>query len=108
LPETRESLGKYQDFPRLKSNFPCPKTNFPQWLSGFCQRLSAFLNSFPLSSTAFLFSSTAFHFPRNPRKSIYGGKYQKARLHFPIGKIGNSYFTYYFFKKKIGTPYFWK
>jgi hypothetical protein len=30
------------------------------------------------------------------------------RLHFPIGKIGNSYFTYYFFKKKIGTPYSWK
>ncbi len=43
-----------------------------------------FLNGFPtvvnkllLSSTAFQFSSTAFHFPRNPRKSIYGGKYPK-------------------------------
>ena len=77
LPETRESLGKYQDFPHLKSNFPCLKSNFPQRLSDFLQRLSAFLNSFPLSSTAFRFSLTAFHFPQNPRKSIYGGKYTK-------------------------------
>ncbi len=59
-------------FPRLKSDFPPPKYDF-------LQRLSAFLNGFPLSSTAFQFSSTAFHFPRNPRKSIYGGKYTKDR-----------------------------
>ncbi len=50
----------------------------------FLQWLSAFFNIFPLSSmafrfssTAFQFSSTAFLFPRNPRKSIYGGKYTK-------------------------------
>jgi hypothetical protein len=50
----------------------------------FLQRLSAFFNSFPISSTAFRFSSTAFRFSstaflflRNPRKSIYGGKYRK-------------------------------
>jgi hypothetical protein len=79
LPETRELLGKYRDFPRLKSNFPCVKFDFPLWLS-------AFLNGFPLSSTAFQFSSTAFHFPRNLRKSIYGGKYPKDRyssFYFP-------------------------
>ncbi len=35
LPETRESHGKYQDFPRLKSDFPRPKSNFPQRLSTF-------------------------------------------------------------------------
>jgi hypothetical protein len=45
----------------------------------FLQRLSAFFNGFPLSSTTFRFSSTAFHFPRNPGKSIYGGKYTKDR-----------------------------
>jgi hypothetical protein len=39
LPDTRESLGKYQDFPLLKSDFP-------QWLSNFLQRLSAFFNGF--------------------------------------------------------------
>ncbi len=77
MPETRESLGKYQDFPRPKSDFPHPKSHFPQWLSNFRQWLSAFLNGFLLSSTAFRFSSTAFHFPRNPRKSIYGSKYPK-------------------------------
>ncbi len=77
LPETRESLGKYQDFPLPKSNFPCPKSDFLQRFSNFCQRLSAFLNGFLLSSTAFQFSSMAFHFPRNPRKFIYGGKYPK-------------------------------
>jgi hypothetical protein len=33
--------------------------------------------AFQFSSTAFRFSSTAFLFPRNPRKSIYGGKYTK-------------------------------
>jgi hypothetical protein len=50
----------------------------------FLQWLSAFFNGFPISSTAFQFSSTAFQFsstaflfPRNPRKSIYGGKYTK-------------------------------
>ncbi len=48
LPDTRESLGKYWDF-------PFPKSGFPQWLSDFLQRLSAFLNGFPLSSTAFHF-----------------------------------------------------
>jgi hypothetical protein len=48
LPDTRESLGKYRDFPLLKSDFPCPKSNFPQRLSDFLQRLSAFLNGFPL------------------------------------------------------------
>jgi hypothetical protein len=32
---------------------------------------------FHFSSTAFRLSSMAFLFPRNPRKSIYGGKYTK-------------------------------
>jgi hypothetical protein len=86
LPEIRESLGKYRDFPCPKSNFPCPESNFPQRLSNLCQWLSVFLNGFLLSSTAFQFSSMAFHFPRNPRKSIYGGKYPKIAiqaLYFP-------------------------
>jgi hypothetical protein len=48
MPNTRESLGKYQDFPFLKSNFPQQLSNFLQWLS-------AFFNGFPLSSTAFHF-----------------------------------------------------
>jgi hypothetical protein len=77
LPDTRESLGKYQDFPLLKSNFPRPKSNFPQRLSNFLQGLFAFLSSFLLSSMAFRFFSMAFRFPRNPRKSTYGGKYTK-------------------------------
>jgi hypothetical protein len=38
-----------------------------------------FFNGFLSSSTAFQFSSTAFHFPRNPGKSIDGGKYTKDR-----------------------------
>jgi hypothetical protein len=50
LPETRESLGKYQDFPRLKSNFPCPKSNF--------------VNGFLLSSTAFCFPQQLSNFPQ--------------------------------------------
>jgi hypothetical protein len=70
LPETRESLGKIGIFLLLKSNFPHTKFDF-------LQRLFAFFNGFPLSSTAFQLSSTAFRFPRNPRKSIYGGKYTK-------------------------------
>jgi hypothetical protein len=69
-PETRESLGKIGIFLLLKSNFPHTKFDF-------LQRLSAFFNGFPLSSTAFQFSSMAFRFPRNSRKSIYGGKYTK-------------------------------
>jgi hypothetical protein len=43
-------------------------SNCPQWLSA---------NGFLITSTAFRFSFTAFRFPRNPRKSIYGGKYTK-------------------------------
>jgi hypothetical protein len=52
---------------------------FPLSSMAFCflQRLSAFFNGLLISSTAFQFSSTAFHFPRNPGKSIYGGKYMK-------------------------------
>jgi hypothetical protein len=54
--------------------------------SRFIWRISTFhksflicLDCFPISSTAFRFSSTAFHFPRNPGKSIYGGRYTKDR-----------------------------
>jgi hypothetical protein len=72
LPETRESLGKIGIFLLLKSNFPHTKFDF-------LQRLSAFFNGFLLSSMAFQFSSTVFRFPRNPRKSSYGGKYTKDR-----------------------------
>jgi hypothetical protein len=43
----------------------------------FLAQNSTFFNGFPLSSMAFQFSSMAFHFPRNPGKSIYGGKYMK-------------------------------
>ncbi len=75
--KTKESLGNIRIFLLLKPNFPHTKFDF-------LQRLSAFFNSFPLSSTAFWFSSmasqfssTAFHFPRNPRKSIYGERYTK-------------------------------
>ncbi len=46
-------------------------------ISTFRNGFLIFLNSFPISSTAFQFSLTAFHFPRNPVKSIYGGKYTK-------------------------------
>jgi hypothetical protein len=104
LPETRESLVKIRIFLLLNSDFPHTKSYFLQRLSAFqeirenllqrlttffngfllssmafhfLQRLSAFFNGFPISSTAFQFSSTAFLFPRNPRKSIYGGKYTK-------------------------------
>jgi hypothetical protein len=70
LPETREYLGEIGIFRLLNSDIPHTKLEF-------LQRLSTFFNSFPLSSTAFQFSSTAFHFPRNPGKSIYGGKYMK-------------------------------
>ncbi len=48
-------------------------------ISTFRDCFLIFLNGFPISSTAFQFSSTAFHFPRNPGKSIYGGKYTKDR-----------------------------
>jgi hypothetical protein len=70
LPETREYIGKIGIFLLLNSDFPHTKFNF-------LQRLSAFFNSFPISSTAFQFSSMAFQFPKNTRKSIYGGKYTK-------------------------------
>jgi hypothetical protein len=89
--ETRVSLGKIGIFLLLNSNFPHTKFDFLQRLSAFreirenlLQRLSAFFNGFLLSSmafrfssTAFQFSSTAFCFSRNPRKSIFGGKYMK-------------------------------
>jgi hypothetical protein len=59
---------------------------FLQWLSAFFNSFPIFLNGFLLSSMAFQFSSMAFCFPRNPRKSIYGGKYTKdhySRFIFP-------------------------
>jgi hypothetical protein len=48
-------------------------------ISTFRNSFLIFLNGFPISSKAFQFSSTAFHFPRNPGKSIYFGKYMKDR-----------------------------
>ncbi len=79
------------NFPHLKSDFPHTESDLPKSAFYFLQRLSAFfegfltfLNGFPLSPmafqispTAFQISSMAFHFPRNPRKSIYGKKYTK-------------------------------
>jgi hypothetical protein len=38
-----------------------------------------FLNGFLTFVNGSLLSSTAFHFPKNPRKPIYGGKYPKDR-----------------------------
>ncbi len=77
-------LGNIKIFLLLKSNFCHTKIDFLQWLSaffnGFLLSSTAFWFSptaFQFSSTAFWFSSTAFLFPRNPRKSIYGGKYTK-------------------------------
>ena len=80
------------DFLQRLSDFREIRENLLQWLSDFfdafrfLQRISTFrngflifLNGFPISSMAFQFSSTAFHFPRNPGKSIYGGKYTKDR-----------------------------
>jgi hypothetical protein len=63
------------------NNFPISLTAFRfLWcISTFRNGFLIFLNGFPISSTAFRFSSTAFHFPRNPGKSIYGGKYTKDR-----------------------------
>jgi hypothetical protein len=61
---------QYQDFPHAKSNFPQLAFCFLQRLSTFFNGFLIFLNGFPLYSTAFLFQ-------RNPRKSIYSGKYTK-------------------------------
>jgi hypothetical protein len=100
-----ENLLEILRFPSPISRFPSPILRFPspkiqfssheirfspigfllsstafrflQRLSDFLQRLSAFFNGFPTFFNDFQFSSTAFCFPRNPRKSIYGGKYMK-------------------------------
>ena len=66
-----ENLSKISWNPSPILRFPSPKIQF----SSHEIRFSPI--GFPLSSTAFRFSSTAFIFPRNPRKSIYGGKYTK-------------------------------
>jgi hypothetical protein len=65
-------LGNIEIFPTRNPIFLARN---PIFLNGF----PTFINGFLLSSTAFQFSSTAFHFPRNPRKSIYDGKYPKDR-----------------------------
>ncbi len=65
------------------NGFPISSTafRFLRHISTFRNGFPIFFNSFQFSSMAFRFSSTAFHFPRNPRKSIYGGKYTKD--HYP-------------------------
>jgi hypothetical protein len=70
-------LGNIGIFLHLKPNFPHTKFNFLQRLSVFFNGFLLSSMAFRFSSTAFQFSSTAFHFPRNPQKSIYGGKYTK-------------------------------
>jgi hypothetical protein len=54
----------------------------------FPQRLSAFRHSFPIFLTGFPISSTAFHFPRNPRKSIYGPFWGNALVPHIMGDSG--------------------
>ncbi len=89
----QDFLHLKSNFPHLKSNFPHTKFNLPKSAFYFLQRHSAFFNGFltffngfPLSPTTFQFSPMAlrfslmaFHFPRNPRKSIYGEKYMEDR-----------------------------
>ncbi len=70
-------LGNIEIFLLLKSDFPHMKFDFLQRLSVFFNGFLLSSTTFQFSSTAFQFSSTAFHFLRNPRKSIYGGKYTK-------------------------------
>ncbi len=70
-------LGNIKIFRLLTSNFPHMKFNFLQWLSAFFNGFLLSSRAFQFSSTAFQFSSMAFLIPRNPRKSIYGGKYRK-------------------------------
>jgi hypothetical protein len=59
----------------------------------FLQQPSDFFIGLPISSTAFRFSSTAFHFPRNPGKSIYGGKYTKDRYPSFVFQPKTQYFA---------------
>jgi hypothetical protein len=89
----RDFLHLKSDFPHLKSDFPHTESNLPKSAFYFLQRFSTFFNgfltffngfplspmAFQISRMAFRFFSTAFHFPRNPRKSIYGEKYTKDR-----------------------------
>jgi hypothetical protein len=82
-PKIRCSLHEIQ-FTQIGILLSSTAFHFLQQLSDFLQRLSAFSNGFLLSPmafrispTAFQLSSMAFHFPRNPRKSIYGEKYTK-------------------------------
>jgi hypothetical protein len=63
-------LGNIEIFPARNLIFLARNLIF---LNGF----PTFVNGFLLSSITSQFSSTAYHFPRNPRKSIYGGKYPK-------------------------------
>ncbi len=70
-------LGNIKIFLLLKSNFPHTKFDFLQRLSTFFNGFLLSSMAFQFSSTAFQFSSMAFLFPRNLRKSIYGGKYMK-------------------------------
>jgi hypothetical protein len=70
-------LGNIKIFLLLKSDFPHTKFNFLQWLSTFFNGFPLSSMTFQFSSMAFQFSSMAFLFPRNLRKSIYGGKYTK-------------------------------
>jgi hypothetical protein len=70
-------LGNIEIFLLLKSDFPHMKFDFLQWLFAFFNRFPLSSTAVQFSSTAFQFSSTAFLFPRNLRKSFYGGKYTK-------------------------------
>jgi hypothetical protein len=53
---------------------------FPQCLSTFRDFLLLSAKAFLYFSKAFQIFLTAFHFPRNPRKFIYFGKYTKSLL----------------------------
>ncbi len=77
---SKTSLQNCQKLENLLGNIEISPAQNPVFLARnpiFLNGIPTFVNGFLLSSMAFQFSSMAFHFPRNPRKSIYGGKYLK-------------------------------
>ncbi len=68
LPDPRESLGKYRDFPSPKIQFSSHKIQFSSTAFCFLQWLSAYFNGFPIFLNGFPIFLNGFPFSKKSKK----------------------------------------
>jgi hypothetical protein len=87
LPDPRESLGKYQDFPSPKIKFSSNKIRFSSTAFRFLQWLSAFFNGFPIFLNGFPIFLNGFPLSKKSEKIYLQGQvYERSPFELRISR----------------------